>query len=246
MKALKLKILNLVYYGLSILWYPINRTKSVAYRLKARRLTYLSLEALLNLARAVKEVESLGLEGDIIETGSALGGSAIMISSVKSRDRKFEVLDVFGMIPPPSENDDADVHERYETIESGKAKGIQGDEYYGYKNNLINEVEQNFLSFNLNLSDNRVELIPGLFEDTLHPAGPVVFAHIDCDWYDSVMVCLERITPRLVSNGVLALDDYYDWSGCRKATDDYFQNRKSEFSFERKANKLYITKLTAN
>jgi hypothetical protein len=29
----------------------------------------------------------------------------------------------------------------------------------------------------------------------LKPVEPVAHAHIDCDWHDSVMVCLERVGP---------------------------------------------------
>ena len=65
---------------------------------------------------------------------------------------------------------------------------------------------------------------------------PLALAHVDCDWYDSVRTCLERIVPRLVPGGVLVIDDYYRWSGCRSAVDDYFatQPRKA-FRFRRRA-----------
>ena len=36
------------------------------------------------------------------------------------------------------------------------------------------------------------------------------------------MTCLTRIAPRLVSGGRIVLDDYYAWSGCRAAVDEYF------------------------
>ena len=243
MKSLKLKILSFIYLLLAIFWRLIDSAKSTAYRLKSERLTYLSLEALVALAEKVQAIEKDGIDGDIIETGSALGGSAILISKSKSQKRPFKVLDVFGMIPPPTEKDGEDVHKRFEVIESGKAKGIQGDEYYGYKTDLMKEVELNFNRFGVDLAKNNVELVPGLFQDTLQAEGKVSLAHIDCDWYDSVMVCLERITPRLVEKGVMVMDDYYDWSGCRDATDDYFKDKQDQFTFETVANKLHITKL---
>jgi len=67
----------------------------------------------------------------------------------------------------------------------------------------------------------RVQLHRGLFQDTLHPTGPVALAHIDCDWYEPVKVCLRRIGEHLSPGGLMVLDDYMDYGGCRTATDRY-------------------------
>ncbi len=89
--------------------------------------------------------------------------------------------------------------------------------------------------------DINVHLIKGLFEDTLICKQPVALAHIDCDWYDSVMVCLERIVPMLTPGGVLVIDDYEHWSGCREAVEEYFKDKKEQFSFVKKS-RLHIIK----
>ena len=86
-----------------------------------------------------------------------------------------------------------------------------------------------------------ITFIKGLFEDTLICKQPVALAHIDCDWYDSVMVCLERIVPMMVKGGILVIDDYNHWSGCRKAVDTYFADKRELFSFEKKS-RLHIIK----
>ena len=96
-------------------------------RLRLDHLTYLSLKDLTNLQAAVREVERNSIEGVLIEAGCALGGSAIAISMAKDPQREFLIYDTFEMIPPPSERDLADVHERYEVIVSGKAKGLGSD-----------------------------------------------------------------------------------------------------------------------
>ena len=59
------------------------------------------------------------------------------------------------------------------------------------------------------LAENNVELVKGLFQDTIHLDEPVAFAHLDGDWYESTMVCLERIAPLLVPGGRIVLDDYH-------------------------------------
>ena len=37
--------------------------------------------------------------------------------------------------------------------------------------------------------------------------------HIDCDWYEPVMLCLERLHPLLSPGGYVIADDYFDWEG---------------------------------
>ncbi|MEY4519181.1 MAG: hypothetical protein RLZZ499_1780 [Cyanobacteriota bacterium] len=52
---------------------------------------------------------------------------------------------------------------------------------------------------------------------------PVAFAHIDVDCYKPVLTSLKRIFPNLVVGGSITLDDYHDWGGCRKATDEFLR-----------------------
>ena len=58
---------------------------------------------------------------------------------------------------------------------------------------------------------------------------PVAFAHVDVDWYEPVMTCLSRVFPSLVIGGSIILDDYHDWGGCRKATDEFLRKIPGQF-----------------
>jgi asparagine synthase (glutamine-hydrolysing) len=207
-----------------------------------KKLTFLKIDALTNLKNNILETNNI--EGNIIETGCALGGSAICIALYKNKDKKFNIYDVFDMIPPPTNNDDTDIHKRYNIIKSGKATGIGGDVYYGYKKDLLNEVINNFNDFNIDPNESNINFIKGLYKDTLLITEPVSFAHIDCDFYDPVMNSLNQIVPYLSINGIITIDDYYCWSGCRKAVDEYFKNIKKHFSFNKVANKLNIKRIS--
>ena len=195
--------------------------------------------ALGELFEQVKLAEETSRAGVLIEAGCALGGSAIVIAAAKSKCRPLFVYDLFGMIPPPSERDEADVHERYRVIKSGKSGGIGGKKYYGYVENLFDTVTGNFSRLGLPIEANNVHLIKGLFQDTLQINEPVALAHLDGDWFDSVMTCLQRIEPYLVKNGVLVIDDYDRWSGSRKAVDEYFKDKQNSYEFVRKS-RLHI------
>jgi hypothetical protein len=209
-------------------------------RARAEHLTYLKASNLRQLAAVVLDVESRGVPGLVIEAGAARGGSAIVMAAAKSRERPMKVYDVFGMIPPPGERDGPDVHKRYEKIAAGEAKGVGGDTYYGYRDDLYDEVTESFRRLGVPVAENNIELIKGLFEDTIDLDEPVAVAHLDGDWYESTMTCLTRIAPLLVPTGRIVLDDYHHWSGCRRAVDEYFANRDG-FRLEHRA-KVHVVR----
>jgi O-methyltransferase len=210
------------------------------HAVRQKNLTFLSDKKLARLARLC-EIAKLANSKDLfIEAGCALGGSAILLARHKPVNSDLRVYDIFAMIPAPSERDGADVHQRFEKIARGEATGLGGEPYYGYQENLYQRVCSTFSEFGIEANSNGVYLIKGLVEDTLHVDGPVFLAHIDVDWYDPVSVCLERIVPRLSTDGFLVLDDYNDWSGCRRAVDDYFRRIKHQYEFDLSAGNLVI------
>lgn len=192
-------------------------------RVRDRNLTYLSPKKLASMIETCHAIERDKVEGIFLEAGCALGGSAIVIAKVKATARPFCIFDVFGMIPPPTGEDSQDVHERYRVIVEGKSEGLGGERYYGYVANLYDVVQENLKSFGCDLDKHSVSLIKGLVQDTMHFDGPVALAHIDVDWYDPVRTCLQRVWPRLSIGGCVILDDYHDWGGCRKATDEFLE-----------------------
>jgi asparagine synthase (glutamine-hydrolysing) len=216
---------------------PLHVEETIA-RARAEHLTYLKPDNLRELALAVTELERAGRPGLIVEAGTARGGSAIVLAAAKAAERPMKVYDVFGMIPPPTERDGEDVHERYEKIAGGAARGVGGDTYYGYRDDLYREVTESFARLGVPVGEHNVELIKGLFEDTIELDEPVAFAHLDGDWYESTMTCLTRIAPLLVTGGRIVLDDYNKWSGCRAAVDEYFADRDG-FRLEQRA-KLHV------
>ena len=71
---------------------------------------------------------------------------------------------------------------------------------------------------------------------------PVAIAHVDVDWYHPVMTSLRRIVPRLVAGGSVIIDDYHDWGGCRKATDEFLGGCREHVTVHDAAGSLKITR----
>ncbi len=213
-----------------------NELDKLLNQVREAHITYCGIPKLQNLRDAALRVREEGVPGDFLECGVALGGSAVLLAKCKPVTAPLRLYDVFAMIPPPGPKDGEDAHERYEVIRSGASAGLGSDVYYGYRDNLMDQVRDNLVRFGVDPMRDQVSFVRGLFEDTLHPPGPVAFAHIDCDWYEPVRTCMARIIPRLSPGGVLVFDDYSSYSGCRKAVDELLQERKDfEKIFERRS-----------
>lgn len=208
-------------------------TKQLCEKIREQKITYLTMQRLCSIVSLCEEINRNKIDGDMIEAGCALGGSAIVLTAVKGAQRALSIYDTFGMIPPPGPNDGQDVHKRYEKIATGGAKGIDGgDDYYGYRDDIPQQVRSSFEANGYPIESNQVELVKGLVEDTLAIEGPICFAHIDVDWYSPVNCCLERIVPHLSVGGAIVMDDYLDWSGCHEAANDFFSGQiRRQFRF---------------
>lgn len=218
--------------------------RSLIIRLKKDKLTYLNVAKLISIVSTLKEIEQNKIAGTFIEAGCALGGTTILLTKLKDKERLFNVYDVFGMIPPPTIEDTADVHERYKIIKAGKSKGIGDNTYYGYEEHLYEKVVANIERYNIHLANENVNLIKGLLQDTMDIDSPVAFAHIDVDWYDPVKCCLQRIWPNLVVGGSIILDDYNDWGGCKKAVDEFFDTLDDKILMNDEYGSLKVTRIS--
>jgi exopolysaccharide biosynthesis predicted pyruvyltransferase EpsI len=212
-------------------------------QIRNRNLTYLSEERLQNIVSTCIEIEKSEIPGIFVEAGCALGGSSIIIASTKNTKRKLYIYDVFGTIPPPSNKDPEEVHNRFRIISEGKSEGIGGDTYYGYIDNLLDVVYSNFKTFDIDPENQTISFIKGSIQQTMIINEPVAFAHIDVDWYETVMCCLETLFPKLSIGGSVIVDDYYDWGGCKKATDDFLLKVEGEYYTTAEAGTLKITRL---
>ena len=77
------------------------------------------------------------------------------------------------------------------------------------------------------------KIISGSTSVTLNDSNPteankisekISILRLDTDWYESTKIELEILYPRLEIGGVLIIDDYGHFKGCRKAVDEYFKD----------------------
>ena len=91
----------------------------------------------------------------------------------------------------------------------------------------IDIVKKNIKDFSKTNIEN-VVLIKGDVHKTLNDfrniPEKISFLRLDTDLYSTTKLQLEILFPKLVSGGVLHIDDYGFFPGVRKAVDDYFKN----------------------
>jgi hypothetical protein len=188
--------------------------------LRQNGLTYCGRQGKLEIVHQVVErVEAEQVPGIFLEAGVAMGGSASVIIKAKRPERRLKLYDVFRMLPPPSANDDPKSHEAYQYFLSGKVNGVVDRNYVDNAGDLLSFSKLTMQKVGIDVATANVEFIKGLYEDTLNVDEPVAFAHIDCDWHDSVKLCIDRIAGHMSPRGVMLFDDYNSFSGCRKAVD---------------------------
>lgn len=65
----------------------------------------------------------------------------------------------------------------------------------------------------------RVEdTLPGTLSDE------IAILRLDTDWYESAKQEMIHLFPRLVSKGIIIVDDYYFFTGSRQAADEYLDS----------------------
>jgi len=178
--------------------------------------TMVKCKNLINLYNLVQKVNSMGLDGDIVECGVWNGGSAALMAFAclknnAANNRILWLFDSFAGLPPPGPRD-----------------GIIENKYYfqGLNEGSVQKVEKAFRKLSLPMDD--VNIFPGWFENTLTKAEieRIAILHIDADWYNSVMSVLQAFYDKVVPGGFIVLDDYGYWDGCTRAFEDYVsQNR---------------------
>ena len=174
--------------------------------------------------QAVRYVEKHGIAGDIVECGVWKGGSsmvaALSLLSSESISRRLWLYDTFSGITEPNERDaraidGIDPHARWRESQRG--------EINEWMYSPLEEVKANLNS--TGYPDNQLVFVQGRVEDTIPGSVPnsIAILRLDTDWYGSTYHQLIHLFPLLSPGGVLIIDDYGWWKGCRDATDRYFE-----------------------
>jgi O-methyltransferase len=178
----------------------------------AHALSMIGMQRLDNLDHCVRDVLRRGVPGDLIETGVWRGGATILMRAVLKAfgdtERSVWVADSFQGLPPPdAERYPADSGDQHHTFDALAVS--------------IDQVRRNFERYGL--LDQQVRFLPGWFRDTLPDAAisRLAVLRLDGDMYESTMVALTALYPRVSPGGYVIVDDYGAIASCRAAVHDF-------------------------
>lgn len=200
--------------------------RDVLARVKPFTLT--SPERIVALTEAVRYVVRRDVPGAFAECGVWRGGSVLAMILALQRegvtDRDIYLYDTFEGMTKPTDLDTSD----FDSPALEQWRQTKRDGGHAWPTWFNEEV------FNLDLvkrvvgetgyPSKRLHFVEGKVEETIpaNVAESLALVRLDTDWYESTKHELVHLYPRLQSGGVLIIDDYGHWKGCRKAVDEYF------------------------
>jgi hypothetical protein len=190
--------------------------------------TMTGVERICGLIEAVRYCVRAEVPGDLAECGVWRGGSVMaMILTLQDlgvSDRDIYLFDTFEGMTAPTEHDSS----RYNPSAPELLQRVeQGDPSWAWLFHLemppFEVVRSTVLS--TGYPADRVHFVKGPVEETLPAQAPdrLALLRLDTDWYESTRHELVHLYPRLSPRGVLIVDDYGHWEGCRRAVDEYFE-----------------------
>lgn len=185
--------------------------------------TMLSYQRLVTLWQQVRYVDRASIPGALVECGTWKGGASGMMALAHLQsgvpNRHLHLFDSFQGLPEPDQNNDGEMAIHYASHRASGALRTIGK--------CVGPLEDNkrLLADLVRYPSELTTYHVGWFQDTLQVApaslNAIALLRIDGDWYESTKICLDRLFPRVSSGGIVVIDDYGKWPGCRKAVDEF-------------------------
>jgi O-methyltransferase len=197
-----------------------------------RPFTMTSPDKLHALITATRYLHRYDIPGSIVECGVWRGGSmhavARTLDSLGDHSRELYLFDTFEGMPPPTEKD---VRRDGRRAEELLAAGTKDQFIWAYA--TLEDVRKGFDT--VPYPGERVHYVCGKVEDTVpgQAPDPIALLRLDTDWYESTRHELVHLYPRLVSGGVLIIDDYGTWQGSQRATDEFLADSGARLLLQR-------------
>ncbi|TMM31355.1 macrocin O-methyltransferase [Polaribacter aestuariivivens] len=191
-------------------------------------------ERLVSLLRALDYINQNQINGSIVECGVWKGGSIMAglykLKNLNDESRDIYLYDTFEGMSEPLEID--------KSIRGESATNAfkSQDQVWDRIECLspLEEVVENVNS--VGYSSEKINFIKGKVEDTINKTNApkeIAILRLDTDWYESTKHELEMLFPKLAKGGVLIIDDYGHWQGCKKAVDEYFSKNNIQMYLSR-------------
>lgn len=180
-------------------------------------------ERIAALTNAVKYIARNDIPGDIVECGVWKGGSmmavALTLLHLGGASRHLYLFDTYEGMTQPTEKDVMPDGRLASTLLSNAGKE---DKLWAVC--PLEEVKANL--YGTSYPKEKIHFVKGRVESTIPSESPdtIALLRLDTDWYESTKHELAHLFPRLSQGGIIIIDDYGHFKGCREATDEYIRD----------------------
>jgi O-methyltransferase len=186
------------------------------------------LQALIDAVRYCMDRE---IPGAFAECGVWLGGSveAMLLTLLEQgvRDRDVYLYDTFEGMTEPTEHDTSKFDPpALDTWREADESDTRAYEAFFHPDKFnIGVVRDALLA--TGYPEERLHFVQGPVEETIPATVPDTLAllRLDTDWYESTRHELQHLYPLISPGGIMIIDDYGHWEGCRRAVEEYFADR---------------------
>jgi hypothetical protein len=188
---------------------------------------------LLNIQGCINYLSKNNIHGDLVECGVWKGGGVAMMAHQLKQINDLRTLHLFDAFDDICEPDASIDGERAIQDAGGKQNAtgalvsISGVyDKMGGKGNETAVIE--LITQGIEYPSKYVKTYKGWFQDTLPLIGnqinEIALLRLDGDWYASTKVCLDYLFEKVVKGGIIIIDDYGCYDGCKKAVDEFIKN----------------------
>ena len=228
---------KIIQFFLKILGYKISRIdtnfkddyKFLDLLKDIRPYTMTSEDRIYSLYLSINYIIKNEILGDFVECGVWKGGSMMLAAKLlkdNKSDRLIYLYDTFEGMSAPGQFDFAS---NVKKSKKNHAQVLLKKDKKLICLATIDEVKKNLNS--TGYKNDCIKFIKGDVKETLNQnlPGRIALLRLDTDWYESTKIELEKLFPKLSPGGILIIDDYKSWEGCKKAVNEYFKNRKDVY-----------------
>lgn len=182
-----------------------------------KKYSMISEERFKNNINSVKNIQKKNILGDIVEIGVWKGGSILSMileyEKYQENNRTFHLYDTFSGMTDPTVHDkdlwnnQADVLLKYDGTKD-VIKAAAGLEEV--KANISNHTKYEKIQYHQG----------DILKNEYYP-DKIAILRLDTDWYESTKFELDNFYDKVSVGGIVIVDDYGHWQGCKQAVDEF-------------------------
>ena len=217
-------------------FFPENHVEILSDYAYSIQVSHRGVMQIINLESVLRYVEDAQIPGAFVETGTYTGGAsayallALQRLRINKPPRDYWRFDSFEGMPGASV-EDGDHGSIW--ITGRRIKDLGKSELGILQGHEANKADHDrCLAYLLNTGypAQHINLIKGWFQATLKPnkarIGQIAILRMDGDFYDSTKVVFEELYDQVSEGGVVIVDDFGSFQGCRRATEEFLASRK--------------------